>query len=252
MRRPLFGNGIPRAASATVANEPLTVLDLRPLSDEAKSRVHGLTLFAVVYPRTGLPSGAGRITVTASDGTTGVIAQELTLPALQETTVVPLLDRYPMRGDMLVTVAQDEDGDLMPVYYYGYFQVDGERPVPVEYRPLQPEANTVGAEPYTYLPANVEGVGSAALHALTTKYIDLVEVTVSANGVLADNDTFLTLTDGVDTAAIRIRSAFIKIFDGIPMRGGPTQVNGAGGSISIANGHVNDEFWAWGRFLRTA
>lgn len=248
MRRPLFGTGLPKAAPEGVLTE---VLSLGGLSPEIQSRVQGVTLYALISP--GVDEAGLLVLASPSDATIADLGASAKVvgsgggPSNPELVVQKVLDRFPLRGDSKVSVLTTGD---RPVHLVGYFQLEGERALPIEYRPLQPSAGEV-EDDYTGSGITL-AVGETLLQAFTQEKIDIVAL--RAAGLTADDAPTLVFRDGVGEVEIPVLTgsvpassfpAFLDVLSGIPFR-----ANGPGGGISIRSISANSTIFAWGLFIR--
>jgi hypothetical protein len=273
MRRPIFGNGLPRnilTASGTV--EVLNTADLNPGS------VYALTLYLWIYQ-----PGATFLTlnptfnvyVTTAGGaplrlltyTQQYLDTIFSAPPGGAVAPIKVLDRYMVRGDQQVTVDNvNATSDLCVVW--GYVEMVGEQDVGTPFRGLQP-SNTLVA-PFVFPPVAFDFVianqlAITPLHRLSLEYVDLVTVDVANGGI--DDGSFdfgcaLAFPGGV--AVPMPSTAFLapnlgsgmqrsRVFDGIPMRA--LDSSDAGSNILFGGGTgssagVSNAGRAFGSFLR--
>jgi hypothetical protein len=210
MRRPLFGTGIPKLLSGGSHTD--LVMTLAGQTPELQSRVRGLTLWAMA------PDGgnAQQLQVVARDNTSG--AQTI---LLNETTggsgftTAKLLDRYPLRGDVEVVAAASGDASADPIYLYGYYQIEGERTIAREYRPLQPDLDSVQSN---YIAANLIGDGIRRIHAFSPTSIDVVRLW--AGGHPGAGTAELVVSDGTKVVAMKLDTGagapIRRVWDSLP------------------------------------
>lgn len=231
MRRPLFDSGLPKNLNPADSVVALSLTDKPAL----QGRTVGLTLWAISELGTTL-----RPTVNNFDIADSVILGESVLPTNGS---VKLLDRYPMRGNVDMVV---ENVGANPGFLFGYYQVEGERIPPLEFRPVQPSLTSVAS---SYSPANATLGGAVVVHAFSIQYIDNVRLRS-----FATPPGILVVCDGVSTvsipAGVGVDGGPLLVFEGIPFRAlANTPVGGfAPGihAVADASGSIN----AWGMFTR--
>ena len=247
MRRPLFDTGRPKLLQGGAAED--VVLSLSGLSENLQQRVVGLTLFAITSP------GAGSaVTILAKDldsgKSTGLYQRALGNAA--NTQVVQLLDRYPMRGNVQVSAGSAATQANQEVFLFGYYQIDGERTVPVEFRPLQPDPNNVDKN---YIATTVTNGEVAKLHAFTDTYIDVVKLFGNGSSVATPT---LVIADGIGLSSIKIdrignaSTLLFPLFDRIPFRAASMEaVGGYSPGIHMSCPDAADLARLWGVFTRS-
>jgi len=244
MRRPLFGNGIPRNILA--ADGEVTVLDTEELNE---STVYALTLFLWNYqPGRGVMgtfTNPSLKVFSRIDGGPAVSVGDYNnfylesfFKTVNPTRIVPipLLERYMMRGKQRISLQVTADGGPLPVAtIWGYFEQAGDQFVDTPFRGLQP---TKLAAPFSYPPVRLvfpPSTGSAEIiHKLDPAYIDLVTLDLSHAGVDDGTSDFGAEVSVPGGLAIPVPSLSIgpgpyrhRIFDGIPMRANDNTDNGS-------------------------
>jgi len=239
MRRPIFGNGIPR--NIRNADGDVTVLDTTALDPK---QTYALTLFLWWYQ----PDPAGALTqptvvmkVATNGGSQKLIGQisRLYLETIWDGNASPgvgadirplkILSKYMIRGNQQVIVKNTEPLNTS-CFMWGYFEQAGEDVTPALFRGLQP---TAPVAPFSYPPVVYDiPAGPYAppfsqaqpLHQLNPAYIDLVTLdawtfVLGYGGGGSDVVTFITLPGPVALPLpTTITGVPFRIFDGIPMR----------------------------------
>lgn len=255
MRRPILTNGLPR--NLLVADGPVTILDAEDLNE---NMVYALTLYVWWFqPGAGPFTNPNLLMATTVEGTTlsiGTVSQATfddiwDQPAATD-RLAPLkvLDRYMIRGEQSVQVANDAAGSDS-CFIWGYFEQVGRQDLSRPFRGLQP---TALADPFVYSPTTLvlvaAGVQSGVVHQLSPTYVDLLtlDVVIRTSDGLAPNEAGPTLSlPGPVTVPLPSQNdGFpIRMFDGIPMRApSAADVNltlnivtvGAGSLLGIAYG----------------
>ncbi len=243
MRRPLFDTGLPRKLSGASAWD--TVLTLEDMDPGLQSRVRGLTLY-VVRPSAG--GAAQTVRVQAEDLDSGQTVELYSQPfPVGDLTVGQVLDRYPLRGNVRVQIGASGDAATEPLYAVGYYQIEGERTIPIEYRPLQPMLQIV--EP-NYISSEQDGAGITQIHAFDPRYIDVVRLWSSGTGPSPK----LVLADGLQAVEIPFdTSANVDLaFTGIPFRPATdATVSGFAPGIYLKGEADPDRMIGWGMFIRS-
>lgn len=241
MRRPLFTTGVPQNPPAACATptDALTLLDSRDLDAAQQSITRFVTLYAY-NQSTGSSDVVTIASITGSD--TPVVVVNVALPTGIGGVPVKILDRYPLRGNKALLACTDV-GDAP--FVWGYFEVDGAASQKAALRPLQ--AGDL-ASPFTYAPVYVTMAdpGPETLHTLSTTYVDLITLDLSAR--VTGSVGSVIVTDGTDTATIDIGGVVdnTRLFDEIPM-----MAAAAGGALSLAGGSDGDDVLVgWGSFSR--
>ena len=194
MRRPLFGNGIPKRVLTT--DSIVTVFDTNAFTpQDTAPPVFAVTLFAWgwtnVVPsnnQTTLPYLIATLKASSSAPDLAIAQRVPSDFAANESaglsTVarpIKIVDRLMMRGDQVLKVF-NFNPTCVSCWVYGYFEIVGETPVAAPFRPLQPgplvapfDASLAGVSVVPPGPANA----FAPVHQLTTAYID--DVTLQTN-----------------------------------------------------------------------
>jgi len=243
MRRPLFDTGLPRLLSGSSTWD--TVLSLADMDPGLRSPVRGLTLY-VVKPSGG--AAAQTVRVQAEDLDSGQTVELYSQSfGAGSVNVVQVLDRYPLRGNVRVQIGASGDPATEPLYAAGYYQIEGERTIPVEYRPLQPMLRIV--EP-NYISPEQDGAGITQIHAFDPRYIDVLRLWSSGTGPSPK----LVLADGLQAVEIPFDTAgnVGLAFAGIPFRpaSGAT-VAGFAPGIYLKGEADPDRMIGWGMFIRS-
>lgn len=186
MRRPLFGNGIPK--NVLFADLAVPLFDTEALDP---AQVYAVTLFCWSWKNLATPvlgTEPSLLMGVVSNGAP-VVAVSSFFPEYfvaakgQEPQGKPIvvLDRFMMRGEQQL-YAQNLNAGSTHCWLYGYFEVAGESPKPEPFRPLQP---TIPVDPFSCPPTLVFPVGPAAseyktAHKLDVDYIDAVTLNVLA------------------------------------------------------------------------
>lgn len=274
MRRPLFGNGIPRNIS--VADGEVTVLDTENLD---QSQVFALTLFVWPYqpgpgPFTN-PAGVIRVYINGGPSTPLVgltpawLDSYFSAPNGTRIEPIKVLDRYMMRGKQRVTFTTTLDGTPTPtMFVWGYFEMAGEQDTGVPFRGLQPAAKPPAnfAYPPAFLALGTSQNGQVTCHKLDPNYIDLVTLDLVQGG--SGDGTFgwscaIGLPGGGAIPQPSLSNLFpipanglyrYRIFDGIPMMALGT--SDADSNIFLVGGvgpapSINLVATAFGSFVRT-
>lgn len=220
MRRPIFGNGIPRNI---LNGAPVTVLDTTALDPK---QTYALTLYLWAYGPfvVGPPPPPGQllVSVTTNGGTPiplGTWAGAPLPPPDTNIKPIKILDQYTVRGNQQVVLSNPIVGSAF-CFVWGYFEQTGECEQNKPFRGLQPSTPVA---PFSYQPAayNIVAPGSniEVIHQLTTAYID--EVTLDVWGPLGDaSGSYAAIVIGGGGVPLPVTTspAAYRLFDGIPMR----------------------------------
>ncbi len=250
MRRPLFTTGIPQVPPAMASivatpNAALSVLDLRSLSEE----LQGYTRFVTLYGAN-QAVGSDTLTVAWREGTgTPIPISTKALTAGQMVGgAVKLLDRFPLRGDCELLVANDAGGVAL---VWGYFEFDGLDDHDTEKsRPFQPGALTA---PFSYAPNTSAGVNTEQVHLFDSSlsYWDIVTLYAIAGGAEGTTEKF-EVSDGGTPVNVVVggigATVPVCIFDGIPMMAEST-VNTPGIEVTT---DADALVICWGIFTRVS
>ncbi len=281
MRRPLFGNGIPRNILQTDGD--VTILDTEDLDEGA---VYALTLFLWVYIPGAAPFTLPTFVVEDHiEGGPGVLLARYVNTHLDTVfsshngpapiEPIKVLDRYMMRGQQRVTVRNEVVGANIGCVVWGYFEQIGDQDVGVPFRGLQP---TTPVSPYVFnpvaidLPFSLVAQGQQKLvHTLDPNYIDLVTIDVvwaAVADTTANWAAGLLMPNGGGGSIVAMPSIALKfppavpvaptdlirsrVFDGIPMRALGTAPNQAQINLVATAGIGSEGFArAYGSFVRT-
>lgn len=223
MRRPLFGNGIPR----NILNAD-DIVELFNTDDFNPNDVYAVTLFVWWFQPGAAPTDPTLLITCSSDGGAPLpIAnvQNTFLNALWAgpavgSRVAPLkvLDRYLVRGDQQLFCANSVGG-AASCFVWGYFEQVGSENPPRPFRGLQPGPLV---SPYVFEPVYADlaedSAFEATLHQLSPTYIDLVTLDVAVQAT-ATAIVAVTLPGGLILPMPSESSGFpFRVFDGIPMR----------------------------------
>lgn len=270
MRRPLFGNGIPK--NILNPDGQVLILDTGALD---RGTVYALTLYAWVWKSAFANAAATEpdlgLTLTTSGGSPESLAAyfatffEAWKDSVKPQKIAPIkvLDRFLMRGDQQVH-AGNANALSTSCFLYGYFEAMGEVPIGEPYRPLQPGALVA---PYSPVPVHVQPAGAGATeyktaHKLDAAYLDqiILDVTYFKIAVpdLDIGSAFIRLPGGIkmplatpgDGDGIETGALTSRVFDGIPMK-----ASDDGNLIEVGfetNGAVGDAsaLTAFGNFRR--
>lgn len=271
MRRPLFGNGIPR--NILVADGEVTVLDTEDLDP---NQVYALTLYLWIFQAGPGPfTNPNLVTAVRTNGGGPVpvaIARAAWLDSFfsapNPTRIEPikLLDKLMVRGKQQVTIRAATDGaPFASAFVWGYFEQAGEQIVETPFRGLQPSKLTA---PFNYPPVFLTfgpaAGGIAPVHRLDVAYNDLVTLDVANEG---DGDVSFdfgasVIMPGSPPFAIPMPSLKLlapgpgafrhRVFDGIPMRA--IDQTDLGSLIQVAAGSgagtVISQVTGYGSFVR--
>jgi hypothetical protein len=186
MRRPLFGNGIPK--NVLNADGVVPVFDTSGLDPKV---VYALTIFCWSWKNLPTPILAAEPNLligVVSDGQP-VVAVAAFSPTFffglksqqPQGQPVLVLDRYLMRGNQQLFVQNDDPGLLATsCWLYGYFEAVGESPISNPFRPLQPGPLV---PPFSPSPTLVFPVGPNAseyktAHKLDANFVDALTLNV--------------------------------------------------------------------------
>lgn len=249
MRRPL-GTGLPILLTGNATVDTIYDLSLQPPS--LQERVNFLTLFAL---QQGDGDSSGDLIVLGGGASLNRLDNGALVTAQQadaNSGAIKILDRFPMRGPMSVTIANTADPAVQLAHVFGYLEIEGENDPPQALRALQP-SNTLVA-PYTTPPTALSGVEpSTPVHLMQTGFTD--EITLYVGSGSAALSPHIVFTDGVSSVDINITEVFGTtaggslraglFFDGIPML-----ALAAGAGIYLYNTAAPDLSVAWGYFNR--
>ncbi|MCP4244683.1 MAG: hypothetical protein GY772_29420 [bacterium] len=242
MRRPLFDTGLPRKLSGASAWD--TVLTLEDMDPGLQSRVRGLTLYLLK------PSGGvgQTVRVQAEDLDSGQTVELYAQPfGAGNVQSVQLLDRYPLRGNVRVQVGASGDAATSPVYACGYYQIEGERTIPIEYRPLQPMLRLVDPN---YIASEQDGAGVTKLHAFDPRYIDVLRFWSGGTGTAPA----IVIADGNEAIEIPFETggSVGLLLPGISFRpASDAEVSGFAPGIYLKGGADPGRMIGWGMFIRS-
>lgn len=227
MRRPLFGNGIPRNISQ--ADGAVEVFDAEALDE---TQVYALTLYLWWFQTaTAGPVTNPSLTMRSDTGSGGELIGLVTQAVLDDIWTTPaatdrlaplkILDRYMVRGDQQVTLENSIDQESC--WVWGYFEQAGDLEVSRPFRGLQPGPLS---EPFSFPPAELSVASdeseTAVLHQLDPNYIDKVTLDLAMVADPADAGDLtasVTLPGGIIIPLSVGGSGFpVRMFDGIPMR----------------------------------
>ena len=275
MRRPLFGNGIPR--NVVVADGEVTILDTEDLD---QSQVFALTVFFWPYqPGPGPFTNPAAAIRTYINGGPSVPIVGLTsaylnsfFSAANPTRIEPIkvLDRFMMRGKQRVTIQVTVDGTPTPVgFIWGYFELAGEQDTGVPFRGFQPTGKPATNFAYNpvFLALGTSENGQGTCHKLDPNYIDLVTLDL-VHGGSGDGTFGWSVAVGLPPGNVLIPQPSLsnlfpapanglyryRIFDGIPMRA--LGSSDADSNIFLIGGvgpapSINLVATAYGSFVRT-
>jgi hypothetical protein len=245
MRRPL-GTGLPRLLTGNGTDD--TIYDLTSAPSDLQSRVNLVTLYA--FCPGGVPGGdTVEISLNGTLLTSFSIGTDLVAYQTDARAARKILDRFPMRGSVALTVTSSAVAGVQDVYIVGYVELEGVLDPPQPIRPFQPGALV---SPYTYEPAYIAGGVPASIdvHAIEEGYIDEITLWVRATGVASPQ---LVIDDGsnpavsmdLTTIASLTADQSMLLLDGIPIQG-----QGPNAGISIEGPAPADTIMVWGSFSR--
>lgn len=210
MRRPLFGNGIPRPL--TTDDDFVTVFDTTQLDP---LQVYALTLFVWPWEPGVNPSLHPHLVSSGVNKQVALYGPLFWAAYLANDQVVEPLCMFKdflMRGDQQLLIDNTPAGST--VFLYGYFEPVGEQAVSIPFRPLQP----VPLEAPFNAPSNCMSLVDddvAVLHQLSEKYIDRLTI----DAVVGAGTASITFPGGVEIPLpTSTTQGNIHVLDGVPMR----------------------------------
>lgn len=255
MRRPLWNTGLPQVAQTftfLASETPNIILDLSEVPEEMQDRTYVVTLFAIAE-QGGL---IDPINAAVQDSEDNYYPIYTGLPYFASATgAQKILDRFPLRGDMKLVAGTPGGGD--PIWFFGYYEIDGREPADERFRPFEPTLGSVGnnVDPFTYTPVTIDSViTETRVHAFSSTYIDEVNMYVAAFDPGFFGGVSLIFVDGEDTATMLLSRSIAQAYsylESIPFRAASS--NAVGGrlpGIYLAATVANCQAAAWGNFRR--
>lgn len=228
MRRPIFGNGIPRNILST--DGAVEVFDAEALDENA---VYALTLYLWWFKGGAAPIEEPSLVMRTDPGTgpefigavtAAVLTNIWTAPAATDRLApLKILDRYMTRGTQNVTLQNTVASATTSCWIWGFFEQVGDQEMSRPFRGLQPSPLQ---DPFTFAPTQLlvaaDEDKSGVLHQLDPNYIDRVTLDLALLADIADVaniDASVSLPGGVTIPMSSGGSGFpVRMFDGIPMR----------------------------------
>ena len=229
MRRPIFGNGIPR--NILNADGVVEVFDAEALDENA---VYALTLYLWWFKGGAAPIEEPSLLMRTDPGTgtefigavtAAVLTNIWTAPAATDRLApLKILDRYMTRGTQNVTLQNSVASASTSCWIWGYFEQVGDQEMSRPFRGLQP---TTPQDPFSFAPTQLLVVAledkTAVLHQLDPNYIDRLTLDLAllgdTAGDAADITASVSLPGGITIPMSSGGSGFpVRMFDGIPMR----------------------------------